>query len=146
MSRYLGIDYGEKRIGLAISDPTRTIAQPFNTLKNLSEKFLMRELAEIVQTYHVQKVVLGLPLTMKGTDSKMTRSVREFCAKLEKQLDIPIYLFDERLSSVQAHITISQLGKKPSKNKEKVDQFAAQAILQAFLDKEKHQGEDSGTI
>lgn len=137
MPRYLGIDYGEKRVGLAVSDPTLTIAQPYKTIIFTSPKNLIAELTVVIKELDIKKVILGLPLTMKGTDSIKTREVREFGDKLIKVLDIPVFLFDERLSSVQAHTVLKQMGKQPSKNRSKVDQLAAQHILQAFLDREK---------
>ena len=137
MPRYLGIDYGEKRVGLAVSDPTLTIAQPYKTILFTSIKNLIKELKVLIQELDIRKVILGLPLTMKGTDSRKTLEVREFGDKLLKILGIPVILFDERLSSVQAHAVLKQLGKQPSKNRPIVDQLAAQHILQAFLDREK---------
>jgi len=137
MPRYLGIDYGEKRVGLAVSDPTLTIAQPYKTILFTSIKNLIKELKVLIQALDIRKVILGLPLTMKGTDSRKTQEVREFGDKLLEILDIPVILFDERLSSVQAHAVLKQLGKQPSKNRPMVDQLAAQHILQAFLDREK---------
>ncbi len=137
MPRYLGIDYGEKRVGLAVSDPTLTIAQPYKTIIFTSPMNLIAELTVVIKELDIKKVILGLPLTMKGTDSIKTREVREFGDKLIKVLDIPVFLFDERLSSVQAHTVLKQMGKQPSKNRLKVDQLAAQHILQAFLDREK---------
>ncbi len=143
MARYLGIDHGEKRIGLAISDPTATIAQSFRTILFTSSKDLVKSLKQIIIENEVEKIVIGLPLTMKGTDSKKTQEVRNFAEKLSNQIDVPIKLIDERLSSVQAHLTMRQLGKKPSRNKERVDQLAAQSILQTYLDREK-KGEING--
>ncbi|MEJ2637775.1 MAG: Holliday junction resolvase RuvX [Calditrichia bacterium] len=140
MSRYLGIDYGEKRIGIAISDPTLTIAQSLKTLIFQSEKKLMQELEDIITEYAVDKIVLGLPITMKGTDSEKTREVREFAEELKKRFQQPVILFDERMTTIQAHSTLHQMGKKPGKHKEKVDSMAAQFILQTFLDREKIRG------
>jgi len=137
MARYLGIDFGEKRIGLAVSDPTLTIAQPYKTLIFVSLKNLILDIKKLIQDLEIEKVILGLPLTMKGTDSQKTQVVRDFGSKLMENLDIPVIFFDERLSSVQAHSVLRQLGKKPSKNRPQVDQLAAQHILQAYLDREK---------
>jgi len=137
MSRYLAIDYGEKRVGLAISDPTLTIAQPLETIQYQSQKKLISELLQIIKKYNVVRVVLGLPLTLKGSDSEKTKTVREFGAVLESKLNVPLFFFDERLTSVQAHQIIREFGKKPSMHRAKIDQFAARTLLQTYLDREK---------
>jgi putative Holliday junction resolvase len=137
MNRYLGIDFGEKRVGLAISDPSLTIAQPLKTITYASPKLLFRELSTIIQQYSVTKIVCGLPLSMKGGDSQKTREVREFAKALEMSIGVPVFLFDERLTTLQAELTLHQLGKKPSRNRDKIDQLAAQFILQTFLDQQK---------
>jgi len=140
MNRYLGIDYGEKRVGIAISDPTLIIAQPLKTVQNNSKKQVINEIQKIIQEQSVNKIVLGLPVTMKGTDSEKTKEVRLFAENLAEDLHLPVYFIDERLTTLQAHLTLHQMGKKPSRNKEKVDQLAAQSILQTFLDREKNRG------
>ncbi len=139
MARYLGIDFGEKRVGLALSDPTLLIAQSFKTLHYDSMKKLLQEIRDIVVEYSVEKIVLGLPLTMKGTDSDKTRQVREFRENLTQFTGIPIFFMDERLTTRQAHLTLHQMGKKAGKERGKIDQMAAQTILQTFLDREKRE-------
>ncbi len=137
MTRYLGIDYGEKRVGLAISDPSLTIAQPLRTIVYSSQQQLMQELRSLVGQYAVTKIICGLPLSMKGSDSRKTLEVREFAKMLEDKIKIPVSLFDERMTTLQAELTLHQLGKKPSRNRDKIDQLAAQFILQTYLDLEK---------
>ena len=138
--RYLAIDYGEKRVGLALSDPTRTIAQSLETIVYQSRKNLIAILKEIISQQNVKKIILGLPLTMKGSDSEKTIDVRKFGAELENQIDIPLVFFDERLTSIQAQQIIRQFGKKPSKHRAKIDQIAAGILLQTYLDQEKLSG------
>ena len=140
MSRYLAIDYGDKRVGLAISDPTRIIAQPLETILYQSQKGLISELLQIIEKYNVERVILGLPLTLKGSDSEKTKTVRNFGAVLENKLKIPLIFFDERLTSLQAQQIIRQFGKKPSEHRAKIDQFAARTLLQTYLDREKLAG------
>jgi putative Holliday junction resolvase len=139
-SRYLAIDYGEKRVGLALSDPTRTIAQSLETIVYQSRKNLIAILKEIISQQNVKKIILGLPLTMKGSDSEKTIDVRKFGAELENQIDIPLVFFDERLTSIQAQQIIRQFGKKPSKHRAKIDQIAAGILLQTYLGQEKLSG------
>jgi putative Holliday junction resolvase len=137
MPRYLGIDYGEKRVGLALSDPSLTLAQPLKTIKYSSVKKLITEIVLIIKEYEVKKIILGLPLTMRGTDSQKTREVKDFGEKLGLRVSVPVVLFDERLSTQVAHQVLRQLGKQPSKSREIVDQIAAQDILQTYIEKEK---------
>jgi putative Holliday junction resolvase len=141
MPRYLGIDYGEKRIGLALSDPTLIIAQAYKTLHFVSLKDLLQKIGNLVEELNINKIILGLPLSMKGSDSQKTKEVRVFGEKLSKTLTIPVIYFDERLSTVRAHQILKELGKKPSKSRQKVDQLAAQQILQTYLDKERKHGD-----
>ena len=145
MNRYLALDYGEKRIGAAVSDPTFTIAQPLRVIRNKSRKILLQELRQLCTEYHISKIILGLPITLRGTDSEKTTEVREFARQLELQVNIPVHLMDERLTSVQAQNTLQFLGKKPSREKEKVDLLAAQYILQTFMDREKSRGHHEST-
>lgn len=141
MPRYLGIDYGEKRIGLALSDPTLIIAQTYKTIHFVSSKDLLQQIGILVEELDINKIILGLPLSMKGSDSQKTKEVRVFGEKLSKTLIIPVIYFDERLSTVRAHQILKELGKQPSKSRQKVDQLAAQQILQTYLDKERKHGD-----
>jgi len=138
MARYLGIDLGEKRVGIAISDPSGIIAQPLKTIPFQSQKQLLQEIRGLLKEYDIAKIVVGLPLTMKGTDSEKTREVRQFAEALSQSVSVPVHFMDERLTTIQAHSTMHQIGKKPSRHRERVDQLAAQFILQTFLDQEKN--------
>ncbi len=140
MSRYLGIDFGEKRVGLAITDPTRLIAQPLETVVYKSRKELFLRLKKVIDDFGVIKIILGLPVSMNGSDSQKTREVRDFADDLIKQVSVPVDMLDERLTTVQANLLLQQLGKKASKSRDKVDQIAAQYILQTYLDREKNRG------
>ena len=137
MARYLGLDLGEKRVGVALSDPDRILAQPLKTIPFRSQKQLLQEITDLLKEYQIAKIVIGLPLTMKGTDSEKTRQVRQFARVLSQSVSVPVDFMDERLTTVQAHSTLHQIGKKPSRNRDRVDQLAAQLILQTFLDQEK---------
>ena len=133
--RILGIDYGNRRIGLAISDPLNIFAKPFHTIdKNIKPKFL-NEIYEVIENMNIEKVVVGLPLNMKGIDSEQTKIVRKFVQILKKKINIPIVFQDERLSSKSAKEYLIMQNISPSKNKKSVDSVAASIILQEFLDK-----------
>ena len=136
MSRILAIDWGEKRVGLAISDPTHTIAQPFRTLSFRGWPSLAAELQLIVKQEQVERIVIGLPVTMKGTDSQKTQQVREGVAYLRSRLSVPVETWDERLTTIQAHRSLHQMGRQPSRERHRVDQLAATHLLQSYLDKQ----------
>jgi putative Holliday junction resolvase len=134
MGRILAIDLGEKRVGLSVSDPTYTIAQPLKTIQFKSIKKLIEELMQIIESMEIERIVIGLPITMKGTYSKKTNEVLETVNKLESVIKIPIQMFDERRTTIQAQHTIRLSGKKPSENRDKIDMIAASHLLQNFLD------------
>ncbi len=144
MERYLGIDLGEKRIGLAVSDPTLTIAQPLKTLEFKNIPKLARDLQEVIDTLGISKIIVGLPITLKGTYSQKTHQIVEMAEKLKETLGLPVELYDERLTTVQAQKTMQFLGKKPSREKGQVDQLAAMYLLQNYLDQEKSRRKTNG--
>ncbi len=132
MGRILGIDYGERRIGLALSDPLHIIASPYDTLIGEASDSLSK-LKDIIESESVTQIVLGLPIGMKGQDTALTEKVREFALQLEV-FSLPIHFQDERLSSVSAQKSLIQQDIKTGHNKGLIDQRAAAIILQQFLD------------
>ena len=138
MPRILGIDYGTRRLGLALSDPSATIAQPLPTLtRRAGKRAPVQALANIVQEQEVTEIVIGLPLSLGGDETEWTAEVREFGAKLAQRTSVPVSFLDERMTSVQAEKTVRSLGLKRSEReqKERVDAAAALLILQAYLDR-----------
>jgi len=125
--RILGIDYGEKRIGLAVSDESQILARE---LAVLSPKEFWQTINQLISTHKINRIVLGWPLNMSGEVTKKTLEVKDFELKLEKLVDIKIEIMDERLSSAMT----SNL---PGGQKNK-DSLAAQIILQNYLDKQKN--------
>ena len=134
MGRFLGIDHGNKRVGLALSDPMKIIAKPFKTLTYSNSADLMNALKDIIVSESVERIVLGLPKGMKGKDTAQTKLVMNFADKLKAQLDIPIQLIDERLSSVSAKKALIQQEVKTGYNKGRIDQTAAAIFLQQYLE------------
>jgi len=132
--RILGIDYGKKRIGLAVSDPMRKIAQGLPTLANSSLAQVFTELENIISDHEINKIVIGLPVTMKAEVGKAAQVTNKFVTALKNRFELPTMVWDERLTSVLARRTMKELGKSPSKNKNKVDEIAAILILQSYLD------------
>lgn len=131
--RILGIDYGLKRIGLALSDPLRIFAYPFKTLTN--DKNTWKELKKVFAEKNVVKIILGLPLNEGGSKSHVTDQVRKFAKDLEKQFKIEIIFWDERYTSVMAQEKILESVTKKSKRRDKglLDQNSAAIILQEYL-------------
>ncbi len=124
--KILGIDYGTKRVGLAISDETQTLARE---LSILSPKEFWQQVEGLVEQETIERIVIGLPLNMSGEPTQSTLAAQEFAGKLQKLFTIPVEFMDERLSSVMAE----GMGRKTN-----VDSLAAQIILQNFLDRAKN--------
>ena len=134
MGRALGIDFGTKRVGLALSDRSNMIASPYKTLNYVSEKDLITQLETIVTKNDIEILVLGLPINMKGEDTAQTIKVRDF-KEILSVLRIPIVYEDERLSSVSAINSLMLQNVKTGHNKPEIDKTAAAIILQQYLDK-----------
>lgn len=135
MGRVLGIDYGDSRIGLAMSDPLKIIASPFKTIRNEGNEKCLQVFQSLIKEKNVEAIVVGLPIGLKGQETVQTKKVREF-ANLLYALKLPIHLEDERLSSVSAEKSMIQQNIKTGHNKGLIDQRAAAIILQQFLDKQ----------
>lgn len=136
MGRILGVDYGERRVGLALSDETATIASPLPTLKRRKGKRApVAAVARIAEANAVEEIVVGLPLTPEGEESDWTGEVREFGRKLGERTGCPVAFQDERMTSVRAERAVRSLGLPKERREEKgrVDAAAAVLILQAHL-------------
>jgi putative Holliday junction resolvase len=134
LNRILGIDYGDVRVGLALSDLTCTIARPFKTLNYNDMDDLLSQLFKISEENQVNKIVVGIPYNMKGDDTKQTTKVRDFIFILEQKIGYKVDLIDERLTSSEAEKFLHQMNIKTGFNKDKIDKIAASIILQEYLD------------
>jgi putative holliday junction resolvase len=135
--RTLGIDFGEARIGLALSDESGTIAMPLETLETKDKGEQIRWVADRVTDREVKRVVVGLPLEMDGTAGPMAEMVEKFCTKLEATVGLEIVRWDERMTSLAAERAVREMGGRKGKKKKKkghLDTIAACLLLQAFLD------------
>ena len=132
MNRALGIDYGDVRIGIALSDPLKIISKPFITLKN--DDVFFDEFKKIIQKKDVDTIVVGYPVGMKGQTTKQTEKVDSFIKILQQNINIEVVTIDERLSSVSATNSLIQQGVKTGHNKAMIDDTSAAIILQEFLD------------
>ena len=131
----MGLDPGTKTLGLAISDRTRLIATPLKTIKR--EKFTQdaQELLVLYKANAAAALIVGLPINMNGTHGPRTQSVRDFCSNLLKIEDIPIFMWDERLSTMAVTRGMIEADMSRKKRKENVDKLAASYILQGVLDR-----------
>ncbi|MDD5043577.1 MAG: Holliday junction resolvase RuvX [Patescibacteria group bacterium] len=132
MPQILAIDYGSKRIGLALADEGVKIATPFKTLANEGWQKNLENLKKIISGEDVASLVVGLPLSLSGGESEQTRETRHFFDLLQGAVAAPVFLEDERLSSRQVDALIRKFGKKVDR-----DAVAAMLILQSFLDKKR---------
>lgn len=134
LGRLLGVDHGDRRIGLALSDPMPMIASPLKTIVVNSNQDAINAILDIVKEYDIVLVVIGLPIGMKGNETAQTKHVQKFADDLIEN-GIKVAVQDERLTSVSAKKSIIEQNKKPSKEKGLVDQIAAAILLQQYIDK-----------
>jgi len=133
MKRWLGLDLGNVRIGVALSDLLGMTAQPLKVLKSEGTQKDLIAIGEMVNEYEVTQVIVGLPINMDGTESKQTQKIRDFTQKLSNRLNVSVFFVDERLTSRQAERMMSESGVTSKKQRGKVDQIAAAILLQAAL-------------
>lgn len=134
----LGIDFGQRRVGLALSDPTGTLASPLPTLKRRAGKRPpLKALESVAREHDVEAVVFGLPLALDGTETDWTREVRAVGDRLARRLGVPVHYVDERMTSVMAERSVRGAGlpRGERERKERVDAAAAAIILQLWLDR-----------
>jgi len=134
VDRILAVDYGVKRIGLALSDTLGITAQEFETINVLKKDEHFLRIKEIVEKEKVKKILIGMPLNMNGSKGERAREVEKFIEKLKRYVNIPVIMKDERLTSVEAKKIMVSLGQKTGKNKEKIDRLAAVLLLETYLE------------
>ena len=132
MGRWLSLDVGEKRIGVAICDETRTLARPLLTLKRASKKEDFAKLVALCHEQQIEKVVVGLPKTLRNEEGPQARRVRRYADELQAALNLPIDFWDERFSSVDAEERLAASSRK-MRAKGNIDSAAAAIILQEYL-------------
>jgi putative holliday junction resolvase len=137
MQRILAIDFGTKRIGLALSDPLQMISKPLQTVQFQSNSDFIEILHEIIKKQDVGLIVLGLPMGLQGQDTKKTLEVKKFGKMLESRLPIPIIYWDESFSTAEANSELKKMGYDFMKAREFVDAVAASLILRSYLENRK---------
>ena len=131
--KILAVDYGERRTGLAVSDDLGITAQGLETIVADDESEITALVARAVEETGAEKIVIGLPLKMNGSESEKSKKVREFGAELAQVTSMPVVFWDERMTSIQARRVLQEIGKKTYKNKSEIDRISATLILQEFL-------------
>ena len=135
--RIMGLDFGSKTVGVAVSDSLLITAQGVEIIRRKEENKLRRTLArieELILEYQVEEIVLGYPKNMNATEGERARLTEEFRDKLERRTGVPVAMWDERLTTVAADKAMIELGIRRENRKEYVDMIAAQLILQGYLD------------
>jgi putative pre-16S rRNA nuclease len=144
----LAIDYGKKRLGLALSDEHCVTSRPYATWTRINRRRDLARLRELARLHGVRRIVVGLPLHLDGTPSEMSEEAKSFAARIEKALGLPVEMMDERLSSWEAHETLSKMssgkrarpvssGRSESKKHTPLDDIAAAIILRDYLDRSR---------
>ncbi|MDP2991418.1 MAG: Holliday junction resolvase RuvX [Kiritimatiellota bacterium] len=144
MPRYLGVDYGERRVGLAISDELGMMALPLDILPVQGTKQVIRDVLRLCQEKQVAVIVVGLPLNMDGSRGPAVEAVERFVLQLRRQAGWPVEVWDERMSSRQVERMLIDADVSRSKRKGLVDKLAAQVILQSYLDAHSKTTENPG--
>ncbi len=137
MKRILGLDHGDRRICIALSDPLQIIAKPFETIDLKFTKNIFDLLKSIIKEQDVEKIIVGYPITLKNKFSIQTKKVLKFVELLKKNVQIEVKLYDERLTSQIAQKSLIMQGVKTGHNKDDVDKTAAAVFLQNYLDENK---------
>lgn len=134
MARYLGIDYGTRRIGVAVSDETGMIAFPLCVLENKGERMIAKEICRIVKEKLVSAIVVGMPLNLNGSKGLAAADVEGFVKIIKEYVNLPVELWDERLSTKLAERAMIDGGLRRARRRQSIDKATAQIILQSYLD------------
>lgn len=132
--RTLGLDVGESRIGVAVSDPTGTITTPLTAIRRVNIEADLRAVTTLAEEHSAEAIVVGLPISLDGRMGPQARLVQEFIRSLSSQSPVPVHAQDERFSTVEAERLLRDAGRAPSRDKGLRDSAAACVILQAYLD------------
>lgn len=140
MARILALDIGERRIGVAVSDETATIAQPLVVISREGVAKDVSRIAQLAQEHAASEVVVGLPYTLRGEQAQSAQKVHRFISHLRDVLDVPVALVDERLSTVEADRRMSEADVRRGERRQRVDAVAAALILERYLSQRSAKG------
>ena len=133
-ARILGLDVGSKRIGLAVSDPLGITAQGLETIRRRNKRADFQQLGELIQKYEIRELVVGYPLRMSGAEGIQAEKMQRFADELRQRFQLPVHLWDERLTSAQANRLLRETDMSIKRRGEVVDRMAAVLILQSWMD------------
>ena len=136
--RLMGLDYGDSRTGVAVSDLLGITAQGVESIKHTGDKQLILRLSEIIKEYQVKKIVIGLPLNMNATTGARVEKTKKFIEKLKNEFSLEVVTIDERLTTVASHRTMTELGVNKNKKKNIIDMMSAVLILRMYLDRNRN--------
>ena len=134
MTRILALDVGGRRVGVAVSDPTQTLARSLSVLERKDDRDLVEQVEALVRGQGVERVVVGYPLSLGGQVGPQARRIERFAQTLAQALAVPVELWDERYSTVDAHRILREQGVRARRRRGRVDATAAAVILQDYLD------------
>ena len=134
MGRIMAVDFGEKRIGIALSDPMKITAQPFEVIEVVSFKKAANRIAEIVKEKEVEEIIFGMPYTSTGKEGEMAGKVRDFAELVERRVNVPIKFVDERMTTRGVARVLDEAGVKKGKKKKVIDKLAATYLLEGYLE------------
>lgn len=137
--RLLGLDVGDKTIGVAVSDPLGLTAQGVEVIRRRGRERDLERLAELAQTYGVETIVIGLPKNMDGSLGKQAEQVMAFATLVQERLDLPVVLWDERLTTIAAERALLEADLSRGRRREVIDKMAAVLILQGYMDRRRTQ-------
>ena len=132
--KIMGLDYGDARTGVSISDPTGFLAGSPQVISTWNTEVLLEKLTELVKKEHVEEIVMGLPKNMNATQGERAEKCKALGAQLEELTGVPVVYWDERRTTIEAHAILHASGKKEKKHRKNVDAVAATLILQGYLD------------
>jgi len=136
--RLLGLDWGEKRIGLALSDPSQTLAQPLETLvRRTGRRFPMRVFRQRLEAHHPVGIVVGLPIESSGAEGAAAGAARQLGAQISRVTGLPVAFADERMTTSGARRAIAEMGGRTRGREQDVDRLAATLLLQGFMDRRR---------
>lgn len=135
MKRILALDLGEKRIGVAVSDPLNITAQGVKVIRQLSQKETLESIKELVKEYDAGKIIVGIPINMDGSKGARAKFSEEFASLLKKELSISVETIDERLTTVQGVRMLIEADVSRRKRKQSIDKISAQLMLQMYLER-----------
>lgn len=139
--RVLGLDYGEKRIGLAVSDTAGALAFPAGTLHRKSIEQELGALGQVLEEREIERIVVGLPLLLDGTRGSQARAAQAFVARIEAAFGLPVETIDERFTSVEAERSLRESGRRGRKQREVIDSVAATLLLRSWLERHARRGD-----